>query len=75
MTLFVSKENVEKDDQEDPNTFGTFSTLPSNWETLQRQKSLSKTFDNLFDYLAPRRGGFIWPGSSIINLSSLFNSK
>lgn len=75
VTLFVSKENSEKEGQEDLNTFGTFSTVPSNWETFKRQQSPSKEFDNLFDYLAPRRGGFIWPGSSMIQFSALFNPK
>jgi hypothetical protein len=45
------------------------STLPSNWETVQRKQSFGKTFENLFDYLAPLRGGFIWPGSTKPNLN------
>lgn len=73
ITLFVSKDNYEKEDQK---VFETLSTLPSNWETLQRQKSAgSKTFDNIFDYLAPKRGGFIWPGNSMPNFSSLISLK
>jgi hypothetical protein len=45
------------------------STLPSNWETVQRKQSFGKTFENVFDYLAPLRGGFIWPGSTKPNLN------
>jgi hypothetical protein len=51
------------------NGFGdlNISSLPGNWETRNRKGVPNKTFDNLFDYLAPQRGGFLWPGSSLIN--------
>lgn len=45
--------------------FDTLSTLPANWETRNRRSNigLGKTYDNIFDYLAPQRGGFVWPGN------------
>ena len=45
--------------------FDTLSTLPANWETRNRRSNvgLGKTYENIFDYLAPQRGGFIWPGT------------
>ena len=48
--------------------FDTLSTLPGNWETRNRRSNvgLGKTYENIFDYLAPQRGGFIWPGNSKI---------
>lgn len=50
--------------------FDTLSTLPSNWETRNRRTNLGlgKTYENIFDYLAPQRGGFIWPGNSNLNI-------
>jgi hypothetical protein len=44
--------------------FDTLSTLPANWETRNRRGNIGvgKTYENIFDYLAPQRGGFIWPG-------------
>ena len=46
--------------------FDTLSTLPANWETRNRRSNigLGKTYDNIFDYLAPQRGGFLWPGNA-----------
>jgi len=50
--------------------FETLSTLPSNWETRNRRSNvgLGKTYENIFDYLAPQRGGFIWPGMKSLQL-------
>lgn len=50
--------------------FDTLSTLPANWETRNRRSNigLGKTYENIFDYLAPQRGGFVWPGTSKPNL-------
>ena len=60
---YITLYNLNKEDG------GEFiSTFPSNWETVQRKQSFGKTFENLFDYLAPLRGGFIWPGSTKPNL-------
>lgn len=71
VTLFSAKK-----DSNDSFNFDTFSTLPSNWESLHRAETTSKKFYNFFDYLAPRRGGFIWPGNRAIpNLLSLIPSK
>lgn len=52
--------------------FDTLSTLPANWETRNRRSNLGlgKTYENIFDYLAPQRGGFLWPGTPNINLKS-----
>jgi hypothetical protein len=41
----------------------TFTSLPSNWETRNRRIVYrDREYANIFDYLAPQRGGFIWPG-------------
>lgn len=50
--------------------FDTLSTLPSNWETRNRRSNvgLGKTYENIFDYLAPQRGGFIWSGNTNLSL-------
>jgi hypothetical protein len=50
--------------------FDTLSTLPANWETRNRRINigLGKTYENIFDYLAPQRGGFVWPGTNKPNL-------
>ena len=62
-TLYVH-ENSYDDGVSDP-AFESLSTLPLNWETMQRRSAsaIGKTYDNIFDYLAPQRGGFIlaWP--------------
>ena len=62
-TLYTSQTDFEVPG--DPR-FDTLSTLPSNWETRNRRSNigLGKTYGNIFDYLAPQRGGFIWPGNS-----------
>lgn len=66
-TLYVSESEFEGTN--DP-AFETLSTLPLNWETIQRRSAsaIGKTYENIFDYLAPKRGGFIWPGTSNLNL-------
>lgn len=45
--------------------FESLSKLPANWETRNRKSAtgVGKTYENIFDYLAPQRGGFIWPGN------------
>jgi hypothetical protein len=65
VTLYESKLDP-KNENEKP--FDLFSSLPANWQTLQRQSSPAKSLDNIFDYLAPKRGGFIWPGNKKLNL-------
>ena len=66
-TLYVSE--AEFEGTNDP-AFESLSTLPLNWETIQRRSAaaIGKTYENIFDYLAPQRGGFIWPGTSKLNL-------
>lgn len=58
------KEQSEFEAPGDPR-FDTLSTLPGNWETRNRRSNvgLGKTYENIFDYLAPQRGGFLWPGT------------
>lgn len=55
--------------------FDTLSTLPANWETRTRRSNvgLGQTYENIFDYLAPQRGGFIWPGTPKPNFKSIVN--
>lgn len=69
-TLYIPQSDFEA--AGDPR-FDTLSTLPANWETRNRRSNigLGKTYDNIFDYLAPQRGGFLWPGNfkPSINLS------
>ena len=50
--------------------FDNLSTLPGNWETRNRRSNigLGQTYENIFDYLAPQRGGFIWPGNKKLDL-------
>jgi hypothetical protein len=66
-TLYVHEN--EYDGVSDP-AFESLSTLPLNWETMQRRSAsaIGKTYENIFDYLAPQRGGFIWPGTSTFNI-------
>jgi hypothetical protein len=59
-------------DENDRALYGVFNTLPSNY---QRSKlpNLNKPGDmgplsDRFESLAPKRGGFIWPGNSKITL-------
>ena len=67
-TLYVH-ENSYDEGVSDP-AFESLSTLPLNWETMQRRSAsaIGKTYENIFDYLAPQRGGFIWPGTSNFNI-------
>ena len=66
-TLYVPENEYEG--ANDP-AFESLSTLPLNWETMQRRSAsaIGKTYENIFDYLAPQRGGFIWPGTSNFNI-------
>jgi hypothetical protein len=65
-TLYTSKSDFGTSG--DP-TFDNLSNLPNNWETRNRRSNigLGKTYDNIFDYLAPQKGGFIWPGNQKIS--------
>ena len=67
-TLYVH-ENSYDEGVSDP-AFESLSTLPLNWETMQRRSAsaIGKTYENIFDYLAPQRGGFIWPGLNNFNI-------
>ena len=68
-TLYTSQQDFEAPG--DPRlTESAVSTLPSNWETRNRRSNvaLGKTYENIFDYLAPQRGGFVWPGTTKPNL-------
>ena len=65
VTLYEAKFDP-KNQNEEP--FELFSTLPSNWQSFQRQTSPTKSLTDIFDYLAPQRGGFIWPGSKTLFL-------
>jgi hypothetical protein len=68
ITLYESQPvSNDANDIEDQDVFKLFSNLPANWQTIQRQKTPSKRFNDVFDYLAPKRGGFIWPGNSTPN--------
>ena len=66
-TLYEFKENSLIDVLKDAQKFETF---PANLQTLNldelknRKESIpQKYLINIFDYLAPKRGGFIWPGN------------
>jgi hypothetical protein len=65
--LYVPKS--EFGDSQEP-LFDSLDILPRNWETRNRRINitLGKTYENVFDYLAPERGGFIWPGNQKIQL-------
>lgn len=63
VTLFFTKSQLEDPDSELQQDFDVVPAMPSNKETLERNNAAVKTFDNLFDYLAPKRGGFVWPGN------------
>ena len=45
-----------------------FSTLPSNIESFKRKQPQTQQPKDVFDFLAPKRGGFIWPGNSKFKL-------
>ena len=49
------------------------STVPANLETRYRKTQPKKIYDNIFDYLAPKHGGFLWPGTQKPKLDFLFN--
>lgn len=63
-TLYTPKSDFGNED-ELAYTNTNLSTLPGNWETRNRRTNigLGQTYENIFDYLAPQRGGFIWPGT------------
>lgn len=50
--------------------FDNLSTLPNNWETRNRRSNigLGQTYENIFDYLSPQRGGFIWAGNKKLGI-------
>ena len=50
--------------------FHIFDSLPANLKTLKRAESPIRDLTNIFDYLAPQRGGFIWPGNKNLNFSN-----
>lgn len=50
-----------------------FSTLPSNIESFKRKQPQTQQPQDLFDFLAPKRGGFIWPGNSKFKLPFYVN--
>jgi hypothetical protein len=73
VTLFEPLDETTKE------SFGeSFSTLPANLETFKRlqvekgQIQETKSGD-IFESLAPERGGFIWPGNSKFKLSFPMN--
>jgi hypothetical protein len=45
-----------------------FSTLPSNVESFKRKQTQTQEPQDVFEFLAPKRGGFIWHGNSKIKL-------
>jgi hypothetical protein len=64
VTLF---QPVDTKIQESLNIEGDFSTLPSNLERLlrlQAQKGEIQDTHETFESLAPKRGGFVWPGNT-----------
>jgi hypothetical protein len=65
VTLYELKTDPRYQNPNDQQIFGLLSTLPSNLQTLQNPSAI-----NLFDSLAPQRGGFIWPGNSKIQIKS-----
>ena len=73
VTLFFTKSQLENPDPELQQDFDVVPAMPSNKETLERSNDSGKTFANLFDYLAPKRGGFLWPGNKTWDFFS--NSK
>ena len=59
-------------DENDRALYGVFNTLPSNYQRY-KLPNLNKPGDmgplsDRFESLAPKRGGFIWPGNSKITL-------
>lgn len=71
VTLFFTKSHLENPESDLAQDFDTLPAMPSNRETLERLNVSGKTFENIFDYLAPKRGGFIWPGNGGWNFSSI----
>ena len=76
-TLYTPKSEFGNED-ELAYTNTNLSTLPGNWETRNRRTNigLGQTYENIFDYLAPQRGGFIWPGTKNLqfNLKELIKN-
>ena len=60
VTLYEGKFNPENETKE---VFQLFDTLPANWKTLKRVSAPMRDLTDIFDYLAPQRGGFLWPGT------------
>lgn len=72
VTLFVSQTNLKDTKVLDPSQFVLMPKMPANAEMIERRESPSQAnVDNLFDSLAPKRGGFVWPGNSKFDFSSL----
>lgn len=76
-TLYTPKSEFGNED-ELAYTNTNLSSLPGNWETRNRRTNigLGQTYENIFDYLAPQRGGFIWPGTKKLqfNLKELIKN-
>jgi len=72
VTLF---QPVDTKIQESLGIEGDFSTLPSNLERFfrsQGQKGEIQDTHEPFESLAPKRGGFVWPGNTKMKFPSSF---
>lgn len=62
-TLYITKNPTLS--ETDTELFGeNFSSLPANYEIYKRQQQNQQ---DRFQNLAPKRGGFLWPGTSALN--------
>lgn len=55
-------------DQDNKQFYQGFDTLPSNFERYKLSLDKKGQVRDLFESLAPKRGGFVWPGTSKIKL-------
>jgi len=74
VTLFKSVTKDQQGPLMDESIVSEFTTLPANlerFEKAQMEKGKTKQTQDRFDSLAPKRGGFIWPGNKTFNFLNL----
>lgn len=55
-------------DEDNKQFYQGFDTLPANFERYKLSLDKKGKVRDVFESLAPKRGGFIWPGNSTINI-------
>jgi len=80
VTLFksVNKDSRDPSIEITESIVSEFTTLPSNlerYEKAQMEKGKTKKAEDRFESLAPKRGGFIWPGNKRFDFLNVFQNQ